>query len=292
METARDSQTSDLVEAEELWSMPFVDVSRYICRGCTQQVFPASYDKTINKVRPYFRLGVRKDHLMGCDVDGEKKLVKRAKKERVGTLEGYPMPFPSRLVLAEYRPVEREGESNLPGDGRARTSGDRERVDATQRKHHGHTVTTIRMICRTYMRYPNDRPYMPLHVPDVNGGTYLQVFKCVAGKPKVLANPTRLFYGPIRWKERPLIREEYCELTLSAGDWDETQKTYKSMYRVRVHWASWSKVRRDMLITEYEAAREEAEEQFRTEKSAKGWLFFVGHRTRQTRQFLMLRITG
>lgn len=276
METARDSHTLEAVEAEELWSMVVVDSSRYICRGCTQQVFPASYDKAINKKRPYFRLGALKDHLMGCDVYGEDKIIKRAKKERVGTPEGFPMPFPNRLVLAENRPIERKGEGNSLQDGRARTSGSPESSDATARKHHGHSVTTIRMICRTYMRYPNDRSYMRSQVPGVPGGTYLQVFKSVSGKPESLADQTRLFYAPIRWKENPIIQEEYCELTLSAGEWDQTRGKYKSMYRVRVHWTSWSKVRRDTLIREYETTREEAKDQFRSEKSAKGWLFFVG----------------
>lgn len=276
METARDSYTLEQVEAEELWSMSVVDSGRYICRGCMQQVFPASYDKAINKKRPYFKLGPLKDHLMGCDVDGEVKIVNRAKKERVGTSEGFPMPFPNRLVLSDHRPVEREGEGSPPTGGRARTAASQEPADTSEKKHHGHTVTTIRMICRAYMRFPNDRPYMPLRVPGVAGDTYLQVFKSVGGKPEPLANPTRLFYAPIRWKKEPIIYESYCELTLSAGEWDQVSNRLKSMYRVRVHWANWSKVRRDTLIREYETTREEAEIQAKSERTAQGWLFFVG----------------
>lgn len=276
METARDSYTLETIEGEELWNMAVVDSSRYICRGCTQQVFPASYDKAINKKRPYFKLGPLKEHLMGCDVDGEAKIINRAKKDRVSTPEGFPMPFPNRLVLTDHRPVEREGEGSPPEDGRTRTVGSQERADTTERKHHGHTVTTIRMICRAYMRYPNDRPYMRLRVPSVAGETYLHVFKSLGGKPEPLVDPTRLFYAPIRWTAEPVIREEYCELTLSAGEWDQVSGKYIGLYRVRVHWANWSKVRRDTLIREYEATREEARVQARSEKAAQGWIFFVG----------------
>ncbi len=69
---------------------------------------------------------------------------------------------------------------------------------------------------------------------------------------------TRLFDAPIRWIVKPVIREDYCELTLSAGEWDETSGRYRSMYRVRVHWAGWSKSRRNTLIRECETTREEA----------------------------------
>lgn len=276
METARDSHTLELVEAEELWNMLTVDGNRYICRGCTQQVFPASYDKAINKKRPYFRLGALKEHLMGCDVDGEAKIVKRATKERVGTPEGFPVPFPNRLTLTDERLVEPAGLTAAPLDDRSRTLGSREGAEDAPRKHHGHTVKTIRTICRTYMKYPNDRHYMPLSVPGVDGGTYLNVFKSIWGKPEPLLDLTRLFYAPIRWREEPVIREEYCELTLSAGEWDEASGKYKNLYRVRVHWAAWSKSRRDSLIGEYDATREEAREQAKADKTAQGWLFFVG----------------
>ncbi len=33
------------------------------------------------------------------------------------------------------------------------------------------------------MKYPNDRPHMPLSIPGVEGRTYLEVFKSVWGKP-------------------------------------------------------------------------------------------------------------
>jgi hypothetical protein len=102
------------------------------------------------------------------------------------------------------------------------------------------------------------------------------VFKYIWGKPESMNEMTRLFYAPIRWTVKPVIADDYCELTLSAGEWDEANGRYKSMYRVRVNWAGWSKSRRDTLIREYEATREEAKEQAQNDRAAQGWLFFVG----------------
>lgn len=276
MDTARDARTFELIEAEELWNMLTVDSNAYICRGCAQQVFPASYDKAINKKRPYFKLGPLKEHLENCDVDGEVKIAKRATKERVGTPEGFPVPFPNRLTLTDERTVEPVDLTSGTAEGRARTRGSREGEGGAARKHHGHTVKTIRTICRTYMKFPNDRPHMALSIPGVSGGTYSKVFKSLWGKPELFLDPTRLFYGPIRWTVEPVITDEYCELTLSAGEWDETTKKYKGFYRARVSWAGWSKPRRDSLIREYEVTRREARVQAQADKAIQGLLFFVG----------------
>jgi hypothetical protein len=275
MDTARDVHTLELVEGEELWNMATVDKEGYICRGCPQQVFPASYVKDVNKKRPYFTLGPVNKHLANCDVDGEEVILKRAKKETVGTPEGYPLPFPNRLVLTDERIIEPDDQEPTGTAGRARTPGTGEGAENARRKYHGHTVKTIRNICRRFMQLPNDRATMPLTIPGVEGGTYAKVFKYVRGKPGLLEG-TRLFYAPVRWAEEPTITKEYCELTLSAGEWDETSRRFTSMYRVRVNWASWSKSRQDILIREYEATRREAREQTTKNKNVKGWLFFVG----------------
>lgn len=145
--------------------MTTVDKEGYICRGCRQQVFPASYIKDVNKKRPYFWLGPLNKHLDGCDVEGEEVILKRAKKETVGTPEGYPLPFPNRLVLTDERIIEPGTQEATGTAGRARTPGSREGTENAPRKHHGHTVRTIRNICRRFTQLPNDRPAMPLSIP-------------------------------------------------------------------------------------------------------------------------------
>lgn len=276
MDTARDRNTLDLVEAEELWNMTTVDREGFICRGCTRQVFPASYLKDVNKKRPYFKLGPGAAHVGDCDVDGADLVLKRAKKETVGNPdEGYPLPFPNRLVLADARIVEARDDEPAGTSGRARTPGWREGAGTTPRRHHGHTVTTIRTICRTFMDLPHDRSAMPLHIPGVEGTTYARVFRYVTGKLQALGG-TRLFYAPIRWKAEPVVTDDYCLLTLYAGEWDDAIRDFADPHRVRVHWATWSKSRRDSLIREYESTRQEAREQARKDKAIKGWLFFVG----------------
>jgi hypothetical protein len=273
MDTARNIHTLDLVEAEELWNIDSIDRDGYICRGCETKVFPASYNKELNKKRPYFTLA-KNEHRDGCDVDGEETIIKRAKKEKVGTPEGFPIPFPNKLIASDKRPAE-SPDDTTPTGPRSSSSSNPSGASTGPKRHHGHSVKTIRSVCRAFINYPNDRPSLPLSIPGVPGNNYLAVFKYLRGKPELLKEKTRLHYAPIRWAMRPTISEEYCELTLNAGEWDEGAKAFKGFYKARVDWTGWSKVRRNSLLREFEATREEARERAQ-DKDWKGWLFFVG----------------
>jgi len=234
MDTARNKYTKELVEAEELWNMETVDSDAYTCRGCSIQVFPASYDKARNKKRPYFSLGPVNEHEAGCDVDGEAKAIKRAQKERLGTPEGFPVPFPSKLTLTDERPSEKSGADSPgdPADGQARSRS--VGVGPTPKRHHGHTVKTIRPASRAFINFPNDRDSLPLDIPGVPGKTYAKVFWYIASKsPEPFQMPVHLYYAPIRWKADPVVADTHCELTLNSGEWDAAKNSFKSLYRIK-----------------------------------------------------------
>lgn len=276
MDIARDKHTLEFVEAEELWNMDTVDSDGYICRGCVTQVFPASYDKKRNKKRPYFSLGPVNKHKAGCNVDGEEKIVNRAKKGRVGGAEGFPLPFPSRLTFTDERPVVPGAAhaSSAPVGGR---NGGGVGAKIGLHSHHGHTVKTIRPACRAFINFPYDREDLPLAIPNVPGDTYAKVFWYLGSRrPEHFKSPSHLYYAAIRWKAEPVATEMHCEFTLNAGEWDENQKGYKSLSRLRVNWSSWSQSRRSTLIREFEATREEAIEAAKVDGQIKGWIFFVG----------------
>ncbi|MDQ1918826.1 hypothetical protein [Massilia pseudoviolaceinigra] len=281
MDVARNLHTGELVEAEELWNMDVVEKDAYVCRGCATRVFPASYDPAVNKRRPYFTLGKGNHHAQGCDVDGENTIVSRARQERVGGSDGFPMPFPSNLSLSDAHPASPPG-SAAPAFGSATLAAVHAAARAAaRRQYHGHTVKTIRPLCRTYINFPNDRAYLPLEIPGVWGSTYAQLFWLIPNKkPAFFNNPRHLFHAPIRWKVEPVISDTHCELTLSAGQWDSATRGYLSLCRLRVDWSGWSDTRRRTLLHEIEAARTEAVEHARRDSQVKGWIFFIGTQDR------------
>lgn len=271
MDSARDKHTGKIIDAEQLWDLEVVDKNAYQCPGCDIPVFPASYRKGINKKRPYFTLKNNK-HIQPCGVDGVEKLVKTAKSEKVGTPEGFPVPFPNRLLFDEQRPVTTGGDVPGTNEGAERT-----RTRASGKRgtsYHGHTVKTIRPICRIFMDFPNDRQQLPLEIPDCTGMTYAKVFRGLGFFGIQAQQPaTRLFYAALRWGSA-VETEAYIEWALDAGEWPKGERLPTQFYKVRVIWADWSARQRNTLRDEIEIAKETVKG--KSGQQEKAWLFFVG----------------
>ncbi len=268
MESARDKCTGEIVDAEQLWIIDPVDPLGYECRGCGASVTPCSY-RPENKVRPYF--SAKDGHDAGCDVEGEIELVKRARKQRVSTREGFPGSFPNRLVLRDTRPVA--GSNGTPTDatstGRYR-AGSNGSAEAQRDRHWA--AQTIRPICRTFVNYPYDRD-IPLAVPGIAAHTYQRAFRPLKSDQILLYPESRLFYAPISWKA-PIEVDDQLEIQLSYGEWTERKLTRP--YRVRMDWKDWSAAKRTYVSREIETARLEYMAAKKRGDNEKGWLFFIG----------------
>lgn len=268
MESACDKHTGEIVDAEQLWIIDPVDPMGYECRGCGALVTPCSY-RPENKVRPYF--SAKDGHNAGCDVEGEVELVKRARKQRISTREGFPGSFPNRLVLRDRRQVvDSNGTptvATIAGGCRTGSKGSSE----AQRDRHW-AAQTIRPICRTFVNYPYDRD-LPLAVPGISVGTYERVFHSLK-RDQILQYPEpRLFYGPISWKASS-ADDDRLEIQLSYGEWIERKLTRP--YRVRMSWKDWSDAKCNYVFREVETARVEYMAAKKRGDKEKGWLFFIG----------------
>jgi hypothetical protein len=268
LESARDKNTGRIVDAEQLWIIDPGEPLGYECRGCGALATPCSY-RPKNKVRPYF--SVKDGHKSGCDVEGEVELVKRARKQRVSTREGFLSSFPNRLVLRDTRLVV--GSNGTPtvttSAGGSRTSS--EGVSETQRDRRW-AAQTIRPICRTFVNYPYDRD-LPLAVPGIAAGNYQRVFRSLKGDQILEYPESRLFYAPISWKA-PIEDDDQIEIQLSYGEWIERKLTRS--YRVRMGWKDWSSATRNYVSREIETARLEYMAAKKRGDKEKGWLFFIG----------------
>jgi hypothetical protein len=221
-------------------------------------------------------LGPVKEHKNDCDVDGAEKIVKRAGGERVGTPEGFPTPFPNKVTLTDEREVERDspGMQRPEHTSPARTQSN---GGTPSNLHHGHTVKTIRPVCKTFLKFPYDRGSLQLEIPGVPGKNYYQVFWYLGSKkPQVFSEPVRLYYSPIRWVADIKTTNVCCEITLNAGEWDDTKREFKSPCRVRVNWAEWSQSQQNCLARELAITQKEARVLARQDSKARGWIFFVG----------------
>lgn len=268
MESAFDKHTGDIVDAEQLWLINPVDHSRYECRGCGVPAIPCSYGPE-NKVRPYFR--AKEDHNPDCDVEGEVELVKRARKQRVSTLDGFPGRFPNRLVLRDTRPVTASNGTLAGVSSAAGRRADPDSSGEARRDRHW-AAQTIRAICRSFLNYPYDRD-RSLTVPGITANTYQSVFRSLKSDQIVQTSEPRLFYAPISWKV-PIADDDQMEIQLSYGEWKDRRLIRP--YRVRIDWRDWSAARRNYVSREMEIARLEYMKAKRLGGKEKGWLFFIG----------------
>lgn len=271
MDSARDRHTGEIIDAEMLWDMEEVDRDAYECSGCKVQVFPASFKKDVNKRRPYFRLGDNK-HVKPCGIDGVEKLVQKAKKAGVGRPDGFPVPYPTKLLLSDTRPVTTGAGAAAGG---ATGASVKSRAPSTRDDgYHGHTVRTIRPVCRIFMEYPHDRDQLDIEIPGCPGSTYSTVFSKLDFQGiRSLPVPMRLFYAALRWGS-PTETDEYIEWLLDAGTWVPGAKRPESFYRARIQWSSWTERQRTTLRHELEIARNDVKG--KTDQPEKAWLFFVG----------------
>jgi hypothetical protein len=270
MDSARDIATREVIDAEQLWLLNLVDKERYICPGCDIQIWPASYLRGVNKKRPYFTLGKSNHHAIKCNVDGNNELISAAKTKSISRSQGFPLPFPNRLILNDSRPV-RASCDEVPGENIRFTlgGGDHERYGNLLR--HGHTVKTLRPICRAFMNYPYDRENLPLQVPNCHGFNFASVFLRLS-KLLRFHDQTHLYYAALQWPA-PIQTAAHIEWQLDAGDWDTARNRRGTSYRVRVYWSKWSSVQRDTLKREVDFALQEAK---LSGGMVKAWMFFVG----------------
>lgn len=271
MDSARDRRSWDIIDAEQLWDMELVIKDAYQCPECGIQVFPASYKRDINKRRPYFT-PMHNKHINDCGADGIEALLRRAKKDGVGTPDGFPVPFPNRLIMNETAPVASDTDIQQGGAGPKIT---RTRSNtAFGIGYHGHTAKTIRPICRIFIDYPHDRPQLKLSIPGCPGTTYETVFcKLNYHGIRFFHSPTRLFYAPLRWNSAAETNEG-IEWLLDAGTWQKDEKRPSTFYRVSIRWGAWTERKRDILHSEIEIAQKEV--RGKTDQPEKAWLFFVG----------------
>ena len=275
LDTARDANTMLPVTAEVLWTKDYVDREGFICEGCTLQVFPASYDRSVNRKRPYFRIGPGETHKGECWVPGKGAVVAEARKHSVRGADGFPMPFPNKLVLDESRGAVADAESTManPAQGRVSSTGG---TKGAAKGHHGHTARTIRPVCKAFCNMPFDRDVLPLRIPGVDGSTYGQIFRHAKAALRRSGDARALYYGPIRWAAKPVIIDDGCELTLNTGEWSEEKRSFTSLMRVRLDWKAWTPAQQRAIVRDYEVAQEDAREEANSGGKKKGLLFFVG----------------
>jgi hypothetical protein len=270
-----------IISAEDLWDTEFNE-SDFECHGCGVDVIPASYTPD-NKKRPYFRLYPNATHHNNCDVDGEVERIKRAKTSKISTVDGFPVPYPNRLILKDIREASDSSQEDLDLRVKKQNKPNNEGASGVSNRKHNRTVTTIRLIAKHFSNYPFDR-HLSLKIPGLSGQTYKDIFQKITPSIDRATLRNKILYGSLHFKPTEIF-EDYCDVTLSQGIWENN--ALKNPFKVRIHNKMWSTKMKKAIKNEISVAREEAKlNRNQGNKTVKAWLFFIGLEE-QTEEFII-----
>lgn len=275
MDSAKDKYTGQIVDGEQLWYIEEVDKEGYICRGCGVPMNPVSFARGL-KTRPHFREFEKHPHKEWCKIEGEIELIKKAKKQRVTTPQGFPASFPYKLELIEQRvkvdtSEDDEGGNSFPIRGTSKSSGGGSSTVTSK-----WIARTIRPICRTYYNFPKDRD-LPLVITGTYGETYNDVIRRLSSQEIVQYTKQHLFYAPIGWQEIEM-HDGYFVINSSYGYWVNKKL---NPYKVQVNTEDWSQSKINYVLEELNVARHDAIDIKKKDQKTKikSWLFFIGEQS-------------
>lgn len=279
MDVALDIITNKLIACEELWELDEVNKEIYRCPDCLTNLIPASFLRT-NKKRPYFFYLESKPHSVKCSYNHINEIERKARKQSIKTDGGFPLPFPSKLILNDALIKETDAVPGISQSSIHNTVED-SFSEKTSLNHH-RTVTTIKNIVRQFVNFPNDRD-LPLLVPftEPRNNTYSKVFKRV--KDGINYNGYYIFYDRLYFS-KPILNVNVLEIRLYTGIWEEKKQVKPCTLLINL--SSITSRQRELILREIEVTRNEAIEtsKFENNKRLLGYIFFLGKQDENNKQ--------
>ncbi len=279
MDVALNIITNTLTACEELWELNEVNKEIYRCPDCLTILVPASFLRT-NKKRPYFFYLENKPHSTECSYNHINEIERKAQKQSIKTDGGFPLPFPSKLILNDVVDIETDA---LPRNSQSSVQSIVKKTfpEKTSLNHH-RTVTTIRNIVRQFINFPHDRD-LPLLIPftESQNNTYSDVFKRI--KNGINYNGYHIFYDRLYFS-KPILNDNMMEIRLCAGIWEKKRQVKSCTLLIDL--SSITPRQRELILKEIEVTRDEAIETNNLENNERllGYIFFLGKQDENNKQ--------
>ena len=262
MEEARTTESKEVVFSVDLWDMENVSDTEFECISCGVRLFPCSYRKEINKIRPYFRLEKLAQHKSSCEYSGidRKKLLQKAKKQSITGDEGFPLSYPSKLLIKftgnpkndEKAKEDNSSENNVTKVQRSPVKKDTKNIQKVEPKNY--TTRSFQIVVEHYINFPFDR-YLPLDVDGIDGETYKECFRILV-QPKgeqtfKFQEKNKIYYSIASWK-KPLVENNQITVYFSKGLWIEVdgKKELERPFHLIIDTKEWDKEIKNRFISD------------------------------------------
>lgn len=281
MDSARDKKTSEIIDAEDLKDLEVVDQDGYICQGCNLKLEPCSY-RPHNLKRPYFKIGKYATHDQYCEFATDTNHFKYSKTKNTSSISGMPLSYPSSLILSDTRDVihDNNEKTNNTLERRTKYIKDKDKTDYIYQGIHHYQVSTINSIARKYLGFTNtQRSNAVLNIEGVSGTTYKEVIEFLP--PEIISiNKTKLWFANLCHITDLTIKEGYVVIPTLNGYSD---KNYDGGYKIAIITNSWSKHKRNSLISKINTFQNE----YKT-KGKQHTLFFIGTQSQKSYQYFIV----
>ena len=282
MDSARDKKTLEIIDAEDLKDIEFVDQDGYICKGCNLKLEPCSY-RPHNLKRPYFKIGKYATHDKDCEFAEDENYIKYNKNKDISSISGHPTSYPSSLVLSDARDItgNDEKENNSTSEKRTKYITNKDKQDYIHKGVHHYQVGTINSIARKYLNLTGRQKYNAiLSIENIDGSTYNEVIQFLP--PEIqLINEKKLWYGNLHHTGELTIKEGYVVIPTLNGYKD---KNYNGGYKIAIITNGWSKYKRNSLISKIKTFQSE----YKKNKKTRHSLFFIGSQSQKNYQYFIV----
>ncbi|WP_420592129.1 hypothetical protein [Bacterioplanoides sp.] len=254
MEDARISGSDQNITAEDLWYIDDVEAYSYQCISCGVGLSPCSYDKDVNKRRPYFR---KQAEHKECFYLSEAYLNRKGKKSTtVRSEDGKPGHYPREFALPKLLPAS----SGLPRTNSLldkkhngpRVSGDSD--SSRQAKYdRPYKTSSFRLLVNHYLNYPNDRS-LPLTAESIDGYNYWTCFKSLfTNSDNPLRKPkNKIYFANAKWA-KPEVNTDTITILFDAYTLDES-KSKRNLFLV-INTKGWKDTVKEAFMHDYNKAR-------------------------------------
>ena len=232
----------------------------FTCLACKVEMIPCAIGTNYKK-SPYFKKPKKIPHDLGCDISGYEKLLKRKVRKRVSTPEGFPVPYPSKLVFIEEIVPSGEATSSKPKEYKAE---------------HNYTATLIRTLVKHFIAFPDpvDRN-LPLTVPVIGESTYGEIFQRVQYLDGYNFQDLKIYYGQLKYEDIKTTDTE-IHLPIKTNLRRDSQSIDVSL-EINISTLSQAHIKvieNDIQVCEKEYKKQKSKGKVNFEP----WLFFFGKR--------------
>lgn len=304
MFTARIKYTDEIIEAEELKVLENAKGIEFVCvdKNCSIPLIPSSFQED-NKKRPFFKKYPNQDHKPKCSYSKYLKFLEIGKTRRLTELEFEKLEYPSQLIMAQPKTVERDTSTSDVLPESESTSAKRvSNGEFTDAAHSNRKVSAISQIVDFYLSCPYNRD-VDLDLLGTKA-SYKYQFKRIYGPNTDQYIDNKIFYGIIDLNDMDSLRSTEDSMIIKLHEcegWEDSprlvfpKRRRVNPYFVKINKNEITKYKMNRILKERETIFNQSKNDFfknLKKDKVEAYIFFLGKKPSTAEPYVFEAING